>query len=109
MDVLGGKWTVVLLAQLKERDLRYAELRKRMPGISEKVLAERLRALVDQGLVHRTQVSATPPHVSYSLNECGRTLVPALEALHAWGREWAQQNGYDISVNRPSESGDLLV
>lgn len=96
MDPLGGKWTVVLLSHLKERPHRYAELRAAVPGITEKVLADRLRRLVADGLVEREQISATPPHVVYSLSDEGRSLEPALDALYAWGTRWAARHGHRI-------------
>ncbi|MGN9804288.1 winged helix-turn-helix transcriptional regulator [Micromonospora sp. L32] len=86
VDVIGGKWRPVILAHLKEGVHRYGELRRRMPDVSEKMLVQRLRELEADGLVTRVD-RGTPraPHVEYHLTDEARTLVPVLEALHAWG------------------------
>lgn len=93
MDVLGGKWTIVLLSHLKSGERRYSELRAAMPGIAEKVLADRLRRLTADGPITRRQVSASPPHVVYALSDEGRALEPTLTALYDWGLEWAATRG----------------
>lgn len=97
MDVLAGRWTVVVLARLGEHELRFAELGRLIPGISEKMLAERLRKLVNEGIVERRQVSDAPPHVLYKLSDDGRSLVAALQGLHDWGAAWASVRGYEIA------------
>jgi DNA-binding HxlR family transcriptional regulator len=86
VDVIGGKWRVVILAYLKEGAHRYGELRRRVPGISEKVLTQRLRELESDGLVVRHDRGTVPPHVEYRLTDEGRSLAPVLQALYDWGR-----------------------
>lgn len=90
LDVIGGKWRTVILAHLKERPHHYGELRRKVPGISEKMFVQRLRELQDAGLVSRTEM---PPNVQYSLTEEGRSLGPALQALYDWGVERAARTG----------------
>ncbi|WP_222598292.1 winged helix-turn-helix transcriptional regulator [Lentzea tibetensis] len=82
MDVIGGKWRTVILAHLKEGTHTYGELRRKMPGISEKMFVQRLNELREAGLVGRTEV---PPHVEYALTGEGRSLAPVLQALYDWG------------------------
>lgn len=94
LDVIGGKWRVVLLAHLKERSHHYGELRRKVPGISEKMFVQRLRELQEAGLVARAEV---PPHVEYSLTEEGRSLGPALQALYDWGVQRATRTGTVIA------------
>ncbi|MEV6235435.1 helix-turn-helix domain-containing protein [Lentzea sp. NPDC051838] len=94
LDVIGGKWRAVLLAHLKERPHFYGELRRKVPGISEKMFGQRLRELQDAGLVARREV---PPNVEYSLTEEGRSLGPALQALYDWGVRRASRTGVDIA------------
>ena len=94
LDVIGGKWRAVLLAHLKQRPHHYGELRRKMPGISEKMFGQRLRELQDAGLVSRTEV---PPYVEYALTEEGRSLGPALQALYDWGLERAARTGEIIA------------
>ncbi|MEJ3745498.1 helix-turn-helix domain-containing protein [Actinomycetes bacterium KLBMP 9797] len=85
LDVVGGKWRTVILAHLKERPRRYGELRRLMPGTSEKMLAQRLRELEAAGLVSRHADGGKPPRVEYRLTEQGRSLAPVLQALYDWG------------------------
>lgn len=97
VDVIGGRWRPVILAHLKEGVHRYGELRRRMPGISEKMLVQRLRELAADGLVARRDLG-TPkaPHVEYHLTAEGRTLVPVLDSLYAWGLARAGRTGTPI-------------
>ncbi|MBM2614596.1 helix-turn-helix transcriptional regulator [Actinoplanes sp. LDG1-06] len=85
VSVIGGRWRTVLLARLKEGVHRYGELRRLTPGISEKMLSQRLRELEADGLVVRRDLGTVPPHVEYDLTEEGRTLIPVLQAMYDWG------------------------
>ena len=93
VDVIGGRWRTVLLAHLKEGVHRYGELRRLTPGITEKMLSQRLRELVADGLVVRRDLGGKAPHVEYHLSAEGRTLIPVLQAMYDWGvaREAALQ------------------
>ncbi|GGW81241.1 winged helix-turn-helix transcriptional regulator [Streptomyces lomondensis] len=86
MDVIGGKWKVLILWALNERPCRFGELRRELPGITEKVLASHLREMEADGLVHREAYDEVPPRVEYSLTPRGVSLNAALEPLGAWGR-----------------------
>lgn len=82
---LGGKWKVVLLALLKERPHRFAELRAATPGLSDKVLTERLRELVAAGLVEQRKSGGRGAPSTYRLSARATRLRPALQALYDWG------------------------
>lgn len=97
VDVVGGTWRPVILSHLKEGVYRYGELRRRLPGISEKMLVQRLRELTDAGLVERKALSSKPAHVEYRLTEEGLSLVPVLQALYDWGIKRAERTGVEIS------------
>ncbi|MGV9350319.1 winged helix-turn-helix transcriptional regulator [Streptomyces spiralis] len=97
LEVLGGKWATVVLAHLKEGAHRYGALRRRIPEVSEKVLAQRLRGLEAKGLIERWSDGASPPSVEYRLTEEGLSLVPVLEALYAWGEQRAARTGVRIA------------
>lgn len=86
MDVIGGKWKVLVLWALGERPHRFGELRRELPGATEKVLAAQLRELEADGIVHREVYEEVPPRVEYSLTLRGEALNEALEPLGAWGR-----------------------
>src|SRR5688572_25702615 len=78
LEVLGGKWRVVILAQVKEGPKRYADLRRLIPRMSEKMLTQRLRELVDEGLVASRSGA-------YVLTPYGESARPVLQALYDWG------------------------
>ncbi|MBC7275795.1 helix-turn-helix domain-containing protein [Nocardioides sp.] len=86
LDVVSGKWKGLILWELDEHDVRrFAELRRGLPGVSEKMLTQHLREMEQDGLVHREVYAEVPPRVEYSLTEHGRSLNAALEPLGQWG------------------------
>jgi DNA-binding HxlR family transcriptional regulator len=97
VDVVGGRWRTVVLSHLKEGVHRYGELRRLIPGISEKMLSQRLRELEADGLVTRRDLGTNPPHVEYDLTDEGRTLAPVLQALYDWGVERAARTGTEFT------------
>lgn len=86
MDVVSGKWKSLILWELNAGTRRFGELRRGLPGVSEKMLIQHLRELEYDGLVHREVYRQVPPRVEYSLTELGRELNAALEPLAEWGR-----------------------
>ncbi|MFF0531627.1 winged helix-turn-helix transcriptional regulator [Nocardia amikacinitolerans] len=88
MDVIGGKWKALILWELEENGVRrFGELRRGLPGVSEKMLMQQLRELEEDGIVTREIFPEVPPRVEYELTELGRALNRALEPLGAWGRD----------------------
>ncbi|GAA0450247.1 winged helix-turn-helix transcriptional regulator [Streptomyces stramineus] len=87
IDVIDGKWKVLILWALHDRPHRFGETRRNLPGISEKVLAQQLRELEADGIVHREVFDVIPPKVEYSLTAQGLALNAALAPLAAWGNE----------------------
>ncbi|GLW45803.1 transcriptional regulator [Streptomyces sp. NBRC 14336] len=87
MDVIGGKWKVLILWELSVRPHRFGELRRGLPGVTEKVLAAQLRELESDGIVHREEYDEVPPRVEYSLTPRGLTLNDALVPLGTWGKQ----------------------
>lgn len=87
MEVIGGKWKVLILWALEEHArLRFGEMRRLVPGITEKVLASHLREMEADGVVLRVSYDEVPPRVEYALTEDGRRLNEALGPLADWGR-----------------------
>jgi DNA-binding HxlR family transcriptional regulator len=84
LDFVGGKWKTLILARLKEAPCRYAELRAHLPGISDKVLTERLKDLERLELVEK-RPAATTDTIIYHLTDRGESLRPVLNALYQWG------------------------
>ncbi|MGO1056973.1 winged helix-turn-helix transcriptional regulator [Crossiella sp. CA198] len=87
MQVVTGKWKVHILWALSPRPRRFGELRRLLPGVSEKVLIDQLRELMTDEIVHRDSHPGPVPHVEYSLTARGAALNEALRPLGAWGRE----------------------
>ena len=85
LDVIAGKWKPTIVWQLHARPLRFGELRRLVPGISEKILFEQLRQLEADGVVHRHDHAEVPPRVEYSLTSAGAALNTAVHALAEWG------------------------
>ncbi|MGW0521887.1 winged helix-turn-helix transcriptional regulator [Crossiella sp. NPDC003009] len=87
MEVISGKWKVLILWALGQQPQRYGELRRLVPGVSEKVLTDQLRELIADGIIVRDARPGPVPHVEYSLTPRGIALNEALRPLGAWGRE----------------------
>lgn len=87
VDLIGGKWSMVILWELLQSPRRYADLQRRVGGISQKVLSAQLRSLVEADLVEREVAPTTPPQVTYRITERGRSLRPVFDALQAWGSQ----------------------
>jgi DNA-binding HxlR family transcriptional regulator len=87
MDVIGGKWKVLILWALEAGPRRFGELRRMLPGVTEKVLTSQLRELEAHGIIAREVYDEVPPRVEYALTGRGVTLGTALEPLGRWGRE----------------------
>ncbi|MGW5052371.1 winged helix-turn-helix transcriptional regulator [Actinokineospora sp. NPDC004072] len=87
MDVIDGKWKVGILWVLGQGVRRFGELRRMLPGVTEKVLAAHLRELEHDGIVRREAHPVVPPHVEYSLTPAGIALNDALAPLAAWGEQ----------------------
>jgi DNA-binding HxlR family transcriptional regulator len=88
LDVIGGKWKVVILFHLThEGTHRFAVLRRKIPGVSERMLTQQLRELEEDGIVHREVYPEVPPKVEYSLTDYGTTLRPITEVMCEWGQK----------------------
>lgn len=84
LDRIADKWTALIIGLLAERPHRFGELRRRIDGISQKMLTQTLRSLERDGLVHRRAEATVPVTVEYSLTPLGTTLVAPLEAIRDW-------------------------
>lgn len=91
--VIGGKWKAVLLWELREGPLRYGELKRRVPGVTEKMLIQQLRELERDQLISRHMFPQVPPRVDYDLTDWGRRLNTALGAVADWGEAYAKATG----------------
>ena len=100
LDRIGDRWTVLIVGALWDGNARFSELRRRIEGVSQKMLTQTLRGLERDGLVRRTVYPEVPVRVEYTLTEAGRTLREPLRALEEWsiahlGDVSASQEAYD--------------
>ena len=86
MGIIGGKWKTVILFYLSEGKLRYNELRKEMPTVTERTLSLQLKSLEEDGIIKRKVYTSKPPlKVEYSLTDFGKTLIPLIKSIADWG------------------------
>lgn len=88
VQMIGSKWKLLILRNLLQRPWRFNEMRKSIPGISQKVLTDSLRSMEADGIIIRTVYPEVPPHVEYSLSELGATMRPIIKAMENWGNEY---------------------
>lgn len=85
VELIGGKWKLLILRNLRMRPWRFNELQRDLDGISQKVLTDSLRQMIDDGLVYRHDYREMPPRVEYGLTELGEEMLPIIDALAAFG------------------------
>ena len=101
MELVGGKWKTIVLWYLRKDKKRFSELRRQIPGITEKMLSMQLRQLEKDGFVSRTIYPEVPPRVEYALTPHGKTLLPLLEEIAKWGRMMGENYGSIEKMERP--------
>jgi DNA-binding HxlR family transcriptional regulator len=89
-EIIGAKWTALLVHDLSEGPRRFSELERSCQGISPRTLAERLRVLEAEGFLERESFAETPPRVEYRLTPKGESLLPIIDAMREFGHEWLQ-------------------
>ncbi|MGN7387117.1 winged helix-turn-helix transcriptional regulator [Sporosarcina sp. SAFN-015] len=103
LEIVVGKWKpIILLHLLHEGTKRFSELKRSMPGITQKMLTKQLRELEEEDIIQRVVYPQVPPKVEYSMTEYGRSLGPILEAMHEWGENHIQHKN-NLGCN--SDSG----
>ncbi len=94
--IVTGKWTLLILRDLAHKPCRFSELERSLAGISTRTLAQRLRALEEEGLISREAHAEAPPRVEYRLTPKGKDVVPIVDAMRCYGERW-------LSSERDSE------
>ena len=99
ISLIDGKWKCVILFQLLRGTLRFNEIRRRVPGVTQRMLTNQLRELETDGLIQRHVYAEVPPKVEYSLSPLGRSMEPVLLALKIWG---------DANIGLFAKAGDAM-
>ena len=99
MELIKGKWKAVIICHLNDSSCRFLELQRKLPGVSHKILSEKLNELVDDQLIIKTVHSHTPPNVEYKLSEHGLELFKIIDLLQTWADKYIE--------NRFNSSSDL--
>ncbi len=95
MDRIGGTWKMPILWRLQDRIMRYSELKRSMPRITDKMLTVQLRELEAEGFIHREVYPVVPPKVEYSITEKGRTAIPIIKTIRSYGLELMAMAGIE--------------
>jgi DNA-binding HxlR family transcriptional regulator len=88
VGMIGKRWTGLIIEVLLQRPQRFSEIAQSIPHVSDRMLAERLKELENEDIVHRHVYPETPVRVEYSLTNKGRDLAPVMQALHNWANSW---------------------
>jgi DNA-binding HxlR family transcriptional regulator len=105
LTIIGGKWKMLIMWHLgKEGTKRFGELKSMMPGITQRMLVSQLRELEEDQIVHRKVYPVVPPKVEYSLTEHGRSLMPILESMDEWGKNY-METVIEPEMNNSSHMG----
>ncbi|WP_024737298.1 winged helix-turn-helix transcriptional regulator [Enterocloster asparagiformis] len=93
LDIFGGKWKSRIICVLSSQDaMRYSEVRKKLNNITDAVLAAMLKELMEDRIISRTQYNEIPPRVEYSLTDQGRSVLPILQSICAWSRQYTPES-----------------
>lgn len=96
VSLIGNKWKLLIIRNLRVRPWRFNELQKDLDGISQKVLTDNLRSMEQDGIITRTVYPEVPPRVEYALSELGESMNPIIESMQKWGENYkalkAQEN-----------------
>lgn len=100
-DLIGNKWTPLIIRDLVDGEKRFSELERSLRGISPKTLSERLKKLEDASVVNRKCFAEVPPRVEYTLTEKGIALLPVIESMRAYGAAWLPECDEETEVAAP--------
>lgn len=90
-DMISGKWKILILWYLSYKKLRFSDIQRKLPNVSQKVLSRQLKSLEEDNLIHRKVYPDVPIKVEYSLTDTGKKMVPILEMMHKFGAEYLDE------------------
>jgi DNA-binding HxlR family transcriptional regulator len=108
-ELIGNKWTPLIIRDLVKGEKRFSELERSLHGISPKTLSERLKKLEDASVVTRTCFAEVPPRVEYNLTEKGFALLPVIDSMREYGREWLPEECEETDGASAVETGEPVL
>ena len=99
-ELYWRQWKTLVLWYLQNKTMRFGEIKKHIPQITEKMLSIQLKALEEDGIIKREVYAEVPLRVEYLLTEFGKSLIPLLEAISKWGRQLTEDQGELVEVKR---------
>ena len=90
-DMVSGKWKILILWYLSYGVLRFSDIKKRLPQVTQKMLTQQLRSLEEENLIYRHVYAVVPPKVEYRLTELGEKIIPILENMHNFGSDYLEE------------------
>jgi DNA-binding HxlR family transcriptional regulator len=94
-EVLSGKRKILILWYLSYSNLRFSDIKKQLPDVTQKMLTQQLRSLEEDNLIYRKVYPVVPPKVEYGLTELGKKIIPILEKMHEFGIEFLNEKNKD--------------
>ncbi|WP_151733476.1 winged helix-turn-helix transcriptional regulator ['Paenibacillus yunnanensis' Narsing Rao et al. 2020] len=105
LSIIGGKWKMIIMWHLgKEGTKRFSELKALIPDITQRMLTTQLRELEEDGIVDRKVYAVVPPKVEYSLTSRGQSLIPILDLMYEWGKEYMEESGLQVTIRNTSSA-----
>jgi len=89
-DIVSGKWKILIMWYLSYSNLRFSDIQRKLPNVSQKVLSRQLKSLEEDNIINRKVYPVVPPKVEYSLTDVGNRLIPILEMMHTFGAEYLE-------------------
>ncbi|GAA0777018.1 helix-turn-helix domain-containing protein [Clostridium subterminale] len=90
-DIVSGKWKILIMWYLGYSELRFSDIQRKLPNVSQKVLSRQLKSLEEDNIINRKVYPIVPPKVEYSLTDTGKKLIPILEMMHTFGAEYLEE------------------
>ena len=107
LNIIGGKYKALILWHLVDGTLRFGELKKLIPQITQKMLTQQLRELQADNIISRTVYPVVPPKVEYTLTDLGKSLIPVLNAMRDWGIDYMEERGISANCFMVADKKDL--
>lgn len=96
-NILSGKRKILILWYLNYNTLRFNDIKRKLPDVTQKMLTQQLRSLENDGLIFRNVYPVVPPRVEYSLTDLGKKIIPILEQMHGFGAEYLEMNAGNLT------------